>query len=145
MNRASPTRLSASLFDTIFHRRPVVVASAPGRVNLIGEHTDYNGGPVLPVALERRTAVAASHADDWIVASAVDRKAQALDIDAPLRKRWTDYLVGVVRELRALKAAPPGAHVAIATTVPIGAGLSSSAALTVAAARALSLLAGRRL
>jgi len=145
VNRTSAARLATSLFDTLFTSRPAVLTSAPGRVNLIGEHTDYNGGPVLPVALERRTAVAASHADDWIVASDMDRKVLALDIDAPLRKTWTDYLVGVVRELRPLRAAPPGAHVAVATTVPIGAGLSSSAALTVATAKALSLLAGRRL
>ncbi len=123
----------------------MVVASAPGRVNLIGEHTDYNGGPVLPVALERRTAVAAAHADDWLVASTVDDKVRAIAVDAPLRKAWTDYLVGVARELRRVGAAPAGAHVTVASTLPIGAGLSSSAALTVAAAKALSLLAGRRL
>jgi galactokinase len=137
--------LASTLFDELFHSRPVALASAPGRVNLIGEHTDYNGGPVLPVALERRTAVAAGPADDWIVASALDGKVQALDPDGPLRKSWTDYLAGVVRELRPLRAAPPGAHIAVGTTVPIGAGLSSSAALTVSAAKALSLLAGRRL
>ena len=145
MNRASAPRLAASLFDTSFSTRPVVLASAPGRVNLIGEHTDYNGGPVLPVALDRRTAVAARHADEWIVASDIDGKVRAIAVDAPLRKDWTAYLVGVVRELRALGAAPAGAHVAVASTVPIGAGLSSSAALTVATAKALSLLAGRRL
>ncbi|HYC31410.1 MAG TPA: galactokinase family protein [Gemmatimonadales bacterium] len=145
MNRTSAPRLAATLFGQLFSTRPVVVASAPGRVNLIGEHTDYNGGPVLPVALERRTAVAASHGEDWMVASAIDGKIQALDVDGPLRKAWTDYIVGVVRELRPLRAAPAGAHLTVATTLPIGAGLSSSAALTVAAAKALSLLAGRRL
>ena len=145
MNRTSAVRLATALFDTTYSARPVVLASAPGRVNLIGEHTDYNGGPVLPVALERRTAVAAGHAEDWIVASTTEGKVQAVAVDGPLRKNWTDYLVGVVRELRRLNAAPAGAHVAVATTVPIGAGLSSSAALTVSAAKALSLLAGRRL
>ncbi|MBA3260052.1 MAG: galactokinase, partial [Gemmatimonadales bacterium] len=145
MNRISSARLATSLFATGFSGRPLVVTSAPGRVNLIGEHTDYNGGPVLPVALERRTAVAASHADDWLVASTVDHKVRAIGVDAPLRKAWTDYLVGVARELRAVGAAPAGAHVTVASNLPIGAGLSSSAALTVAAAKALSLLAGRRL
>jgi galactokinase len=62
-----------------------------------------------------------------------------------MRGAWTDYLVGVVRELRALRAAPPGAEIAVASTLPIGAGLSSSAALTVATAKGLSLLAGKRL
>ena len=145
MIRTSATRLASALFDTTFSSRPVVLASAPGRVNLIGEHTDYNGGPVLPVALERRTAVAASHADDWIVTSTLDGKVRGIDLDAPLKKDWTGYLVGVARELRKLGAAPGGAHVSVATTLPVGAGLSSSAALTVAAAKALSLLAGRRL
>lgn len=122
-----------------------MVASAPGRVNLIGEHTDYNGGPVLPVALERRTAVAARLADRWAFVSSMEGGVHELEIHAPARRVWTDYLAGVVRELRAIRAAPPGAEVAVATTLPIGAGLSSSAALTVATAKALSLLAGKRL
>ncbi|HUR95714.1 MAG TPA: galactokinase family protein [Gemmatimonadales bacterium] len=141
----SSARLATSQFVTSFATRAAVVASAPGRVNLIGEHTDYNGGPVLPVALERRTAVAAATAEDWRFVSSVDGVVHIIDVEGPLRRDWTDYLVGVVRELRAQGAAPSGALVAVASTVPIGAGLSSSAALTVAAARALSLLAGRSL
>jgi galactokinase len=141
----SSARLASSQFTTSFATRPSVVASAPGRVNLLGEHTDYNGGPVLPVAVERRAAVAAGPWDGWRLVSSVDAKAREVDVDGPLRRDWTDYLVGVVRELRARGAAPAGARVAAATTVPIGAGLSSSAALTVAAAQALSLLAGRAL
>jgi galactokinase len=145
VSRLSPARLATSLFTASFATRPSVTASAPGRVNLIGEHTDYNGGPVLPVALERRTAVAARVAERWSFISATDDEIHVVDIDAPVRHAWTDYLVGVVRELRILRAAPPGAEIAVATNLPIGAGLSSSAALTVAAAKALSLLAGRRL
>jgi galactokinase len=145
VNRLSPARLATSLFTTSFATRPTVAVSAPGRVNLIGEHTDYNGGPVLPVALERRTAIVARAADRWAFVSGTEPEVQRIDIDAPMRKAWTDYLVGVVRELRLRRAAPPGAEIAIATNLPIGAGLSSSAALTVAAAKALSLLAGKRL
>jgi galactokinase len=145
VRRLSPARLATSLFTKSFATRPTVVASAPGRVNLLGEHTDYNGGPVLPVAIERRTAVAARVAPGWSFTSASEEGVQQPDIDAAMRRSWTDYLVGVVRELRALRAAPPGADVAVATDLPIGAGLSSSAALTVAAAKALSLLAGKRL
>jgi galactokinase len=122
-----------------------VAASAPGRVNLIGEHTDYNGGPVLPVAIERRTAAVARLADGWTLVSDTQAGVRQVEVDAPMRREWSDYIVGVVRELRALRAAPPGAEIAIATTLPIGAGLSSSAALTVATAKALSLLAGKRL
>ena len=145
VTRLSSVRLASSLFESSFSSRPAVAASAPGRVNLIGEHTDYNGGPVLPMALERRTAVAAAVEDGWFFVSALDRIVRGVEIERPLRGDWTDYLVGVVRELRAVRAAPGGARVAVATTLPIGAGLSSSAALTVAAAKALSLLAGRRL
>lgn len=112
---------------------------------MLGEHTDYNGGPVLPVAIERRTAVAARAAERWLLVSDTDDTQHEVEVDMPLSHQWTDYLIGVIRELRALRAAPPGAQVAVATTLPIGAGLSSSAALTVAAAKALSLLAGKRL
>ena len=122
-----------------------MIASAPGRVNLIGEHTDYNGGPVLPVAVERRTAAAARVANRWLLVSGTEPGIQDVAIDAPMRRGWTDYVVGVVRELHSLHAAPAGAEIAVATTLPIGAGLSSSAALTVTLARVLSLLAGRRL
>ncbi|HET6836874.1 MAG TPA: galactokinase [Gemmatimonadales bacterium] len=145
VRRLSPARLATSLFTTSFATRPAVAASAPGRVNLLGEHTDYNGGPVLPVAIERRTAIAARAASGWSFVSAIEDGVHQLEIEAPMRRTWTDYLVGVVRELRALRAAPPGAEVAVATDIPIGAGLSSSAALTVASAKALSLLAGKRL
>lgn len=145
LNPVSSARLASSLFTSSFATRPSIIASAPGRVNLIGEHTDYNGGPVLPVAIERRTAVAARLAEDWVFVSDTDPAMHPVEIDAPLARNWTDYLVGVVRELRVLRAVPSGARVSVATTLPIGAGLSSSAALTVAAAKALSLLAGRRL
>jgi galactokinase len=145
INRLSSARLASSLFTSGFATRPAVIASAPGRVNLIGEHTDYNGGPVLPVAIERRTAVAARVADRWAAMSAAEGGMEQLDVDAPMRHAWSDYIAGVVRELRPLRAAPRGAEIAVATTLPIGAGLSSSAALTVATAKALSLLAGRRL
>jgi galactokinase len=148
----SPARLATSLFASSFATRsggdagPTVAASAPGRVNLIGEHTDYNGGPVLPVALDRRTAVAARAAvGHWAFVSDTEDGVHETDIDAPMQDRWTDYLVGVIRELRVLRAAPSGAEIAVATNLPIGAGLSSSAALTVAAAKAVSLLAGKRL
>ena len=141
----SAARLASSQFTAAFATRPAVGASAPGRVNLLGEHTDYNGGPVLPIALERRLAVMAGPAPDWQAVSSLDGSVHQLDVAGPLRGAWTDYLVGVVRELHAVGAAPRGARVSVAGTVPVGAGLSSSAALTVAATRALSLLAGRPL
>jgi len=119
--------------------------SAPGRVNLLGEHTDYNGGPVLPFALPRRTVVLAGPGDGWEAVSALDGTVTAFDPAAVPAGRWTDYLAGVVRVLQEMRAAPPGGRIAVASAVPVGAGLSSSAALSVAAARALSLMARRRL
>jgi galactokinase len=139
------TAPAVGLFRAHFGRAPDLAASAPGRVNLIGEHTDYNGGPVLPMAISRRTTVAAGAATAWRFVSSEEPGGVAVEVDAELRGDWTDYVTGVVRELRGIGAAPPGAHVAVSSTVPIGAGLSSSAALTVSAARALSALAGRRL
>jgi galactokinase len=144
-SRISPLRQAVALCETRFGARPTLAASAPGRVNLLGEHTDYNGGPVLPVALQRRTVVTALPADGWEVASTTIDGVVRLEPDAPNRGDWTDYLTGVVRELQRLRAAPRGARLAVASAVPIGAGLSSSAALTVSTGKALSLLAGRRL
>jgi galactokinase len=113
-------------------------------VNLLGEHTDYNGGPVLPVALDRRTAVAASRGDGWAVVSDIDGTVHALDPEEPPRGGWGDYVRGVIRVLAAERLAPRGGRLAIASRVPVGAGLSSSAALAVSVTRALLALAGRR-
>jgi galactokinase len=110
-------------------------------VNLIGEHLDYNGGPVLPFALDRRTAVLVAPAAGWEFVSSAVPQQTARDPDAPMSGDWTDYIVGVVQELHTRGVAPPAASVAVASTLPIGAGLSSSAALTVAAAAALGRLA----
>ena len=145
VTRLSSVRLASSLFESSFSSRPAVAASAPGRVNLIGEHTDYNGGPVLPVALERRTAVAAALEDGWFFVSALDGTVRGVEIDrrsgATGPTTWSASSASCGRSARR----PLGARVAVASTLPVGAGLSSSAALTVAAAKALSLLAGRRL
>ena len=145
MRQPGPARQAASLFQEHFGPGPVQCASAPGRVNLLGEHTDYNGGPVLPFAIDRRTAVAASEDEGWAVVSQVDGTLRVFDPDRPEPDSWTAYIGGVVRVLRARRLAPAGARLAVASSVPIGAGLSSSAALTVATARALLGLTGRRL
>ncbi|MEP6574717.1 MAG: galactokinase, partial [Gemmatimonadota bacterium] len=144
MTRASPLRLATSLFAECFASRPAVAASAPGRVNLIGEHLDYNGGPVLPLAIDRRTVAVAAPAESWEVVSEMDGQVIDLRPEGPNRGGWSDYVVGVIRVLRSRGITLPGARLAVASSVPIGAGLSSSAALAVAVGRALTMLVGRR-
>ena len=140
-NRQLP---SLGLFRSAFGARPEAAASAPGRVNLIGEHTDYNGGPVLPMAIARRTAVAVGRAAAGTleVVSAQNGRVERLHWRDATPRGWAAYLVGVMRELMALDGAPAdaGARLAVAGDLPVGAGLASSAALTVASAKALAQL-----
>ncbi len=140
----SPARDATSLFRSRFGSHPTVGASAPGRVNLIGEHIDYNGGPVLPCALRRRIAVMAGPSPVWEFVSALDGTVVRHDPAAGLRGDWSDYLTGVLRVLARRDAAPPVARISVASDLPAGAGLSSSAALCVAAVKALAALAGVR-
>ena len=136
-----------ALFRAAFGSAPTCGASAPGRVNLIGDHTDYNGGPVLPLAtLERTTAVAGPGEAGWLgLVSTRDGRIERIRWDGPLPSGWSAYVGGVMKELAARGMAPPGACVAVASDLPIGAGLASSAALTVAAAGALAALSGAML
>ena len=133
-----------ALFRAAFASAPSHAASAPGRVNLIGDHTDYNGGPVLPFAtMERTTVVVAPGEPGWLdLVSSRDGLVQRVPWNGRLPAGWAGYIVGVMRELAGRDAAPHGARVAVASAVPVGAGLASSAALTVAAGRALAALAG---
>ncbi|HEV3468248.1 MAG TPA: galactokinase [Pyrinomonadaceae bacterium] len=122
---------------------------APGRVNLIGEHTDYNGGFVLPMALDRETVVAAApRADRCVRAHSLDLGEEAeFDLDrpgAPRRGLWLDYVEGVARALISRGANLVGADLLIRSDVPAGAGLSSSAALEVSAGLALASVSGAR-
>ncbi len=123
------------------------VFRAPGRVNLIGEHTDYNLGFVLPVALNLATYIASAPSGDGKLHLYSEDRGELREFDAsslasakPARE-WTDYPIGVARELVLAGVHVEGANLLIRSTVPDGSGLSSSAALEVASA--LALLAGR--
>ncbi len=120
---------------------------APGRVNLIGEHTDFNEGFVLPMAIEHSTVVAAARAEGRRVRvrSLNLGEAAEFDLDRPGRTRrgvWLDYVEGVARALEGGGARLRGADLVVHSDVPLGAGLSSSAALEVAVGLALSEVSG---
>jgi galactokinase len=124
-----------------FGAAPEIVASAPGRVNLIGEHTDYSGGFVLPCAIDRRVAVAVGRGDGVLVSADFgDERTLSRERDGS----WADYPRGVallLGEGTAEGAMPPW-HGAFAGNVPRGAGLSSSAAIEAATALAVDRLFG---
>jgi galactokinase len=144
-----PAATARDAFHTIHGSRPAGVWSAPGRVNLIGEHTDYNDGFVLPFALPHRIAAAASPRTDGVLTVATvgsDQQVQQADPIAVGDLRpgsvtgWAAYPAGVAWVLR--EQCGGGADIVLAGDVPTGAGLSSSAALESAVALALLGVAG---
>ncbi len=135
----------AARLRSIAGRAPSAAAVAPGRVNLIGEHTDYTEGLVLPCAIDRYTTVAAcSRGDGRIVAHALDLDASADFVcERPERRGdWLDYVQGVAFAMQERGLPVVGAELAISSSVPTGSGLSSSAALGVAVCAVLTRLAG---
>ncbi|WP_410764683.1 galactokinase [Haloferax sp. DFSO60] len=135
-------RAKSALADVFGDGPDPVVAVAPGRVNLVGGHTDYNDGFCLPVAVNRYVAVAARERDDDIIA------AHALDFDQTRTIEpggspdgWAAYVAAVANVLRETESIP-GVELAITSNLPTGAGLSSSAALELAVATVLTELAG---
>jgi galactokinase len=146
MNDRQSAERARQAFTERFCAAPEGVWAAPGRVNVIGEHTDYNGGFVLPVALPHTTRAAVARRDDGLVALAsLQHPEKAVEIDlADLRPGhpagWAAYPAGVVHELR--DRLPRGLSILVDGDVPSGAGLSSSAALECAVALALRDLLG---
>lgn len=151
---AALTALSAATEKTFglrFFTSPQAVVAAPGRVNLIGEHIDYNDGFVLPMAIDRYTVLAGSKCDGdkcRIYAADLDQEYQ-LDLATPVEPptgdaQWYDYIRGVVAGFQQYHAVP-AFELVISSAVPLGSGLSSSAALEVAIATFLEWLTGHRL
>jgi galactokinase len=139
----SPVQYAERAFRAACGRRPEWIASAPGRVNLIGEFTDFNAGFVLPMAIERRTtiAAAANGSRRIVLRSEQNPELITLDLDRPLvpgpKGSWGNYPAGVLAGFRQLGAALFGFDALITSTVPLGSGLSSSAALAAAMATLL--------
>jgi len=137
----------AELYAQRFHARPAWVVSAPGRVNIIGEHTDYNDGYVFPAAINRYIAVAAAPRHDRMVHAYSENlhsgfRAPLDRLDPSRSPAWGAYLKGVASLLEQSGVTLPGVNLLIQGTIPRGAGLSSSAALEVAVAHALLAAAG---
>jgi galactokinase len=136
---------TAAAFRDAYGAEPAVVGRAPGRVNLIGEHTDYNAGTCLPVALAHATYAAVSPRSDSVVrvrSAQADDEWQGEGIGPGEVIGWASYVAGVAWALREAGVEVPGLDVCVDSTVPLGAGLSSSAALECSVAVAIARLAG---
>ena len=136
-------------FRNAFGVEPTCIVQAPGRVNLIGEHTDYNDGFVLPCAIDFHTLIAARSRDDLTVRVVASDYGDALDefrLDAPITPRpdalWANYVRGVVKMLLERGEPLRGVDLAISGNVPQGAGLSSSASLEVATGQIFKSIQG---
>jgi galactokinase len=141
----------SSHFKGAFGRDPQWIAAAPGRVNIIGEHTDYNDGFVFPMAIDRYTIVAAAPAKSGNAITIRDVKGPTavIDLSQPLKPApkgtWYNYPMGVIAGFVDRGVKVPAFDVMLDSTVPMGGGLSSSAALEVATATLLELITGHRL
>jgi galactokinase len=142
----------ATEFKKIYGRPPRWIAAAPGRVNVIGEHTDYNDGFVLPMAIEFYSVMAADRPVDGreviTLRSTLEAEAATIDLSRPVvptAPKWGNYPRGVVAGFQARGIQPGGLDVLLHSTVPLGSGLSSSAALEVCTATLLEAVTGRTL
>ncbi len=145
--RAEGAARATAAFERAFGDSPDGVWSAPGRVNVIGEHTDYNGGTCLPMALPHRTYVALKHrADDTVRLMSAQEgtpvTVSLADVAPGSVDGWAAYVAGVAWALREAGHTVSGFDAAVDSCVPYGAGLSSSAALECAAAVALDEVHG---
>jgi len=125
---------------------PAWLFASPGRVNIIGEHTDYNDGFVLPIAIDRYTLAAVTPGDALTleVYSEAFAESASIALDRPFERRggWADYVAGVAAAVQSEVPLHRGARMSIGGDLPLGAGLSSSAAVELAVALALYRLAG---
>lgn len=133
------------LYRNVFHEEAHVFSSAPGRINLIGEHTDYNNGFVLPASINKRiNAVFGKRSDSKIKMYSIEFddffEISIEDIHSRIYKGWISYILGVVFELKKTGRRIDGFNVVVGGDIPIGAGLSSSAAIECAVLEGLNEL-----
>ncbi len=136
--------LVSNIFKQKFGTSPLMVRS-PGRINIIGEHTDYNDGFVLPAAIDKAIYVAIAKRDDqfiYLYAANFDEEFEVALPDITPQKNWPTYILGVVDQLQKKGMPLQGFNLVIDGDVPVGAGLSSSAAVECAVAFALNELFG---
>lgn len=138
------TVTASSDFERVFGTAPEATAEAPGRVNLLGEHTDYNDGHVLPIAITQQTRVAIGRSpdDQFTVHAAMLGQTARFTLAAPPSEHFATYVYGCLVEARAAGLAVPPLCIHVSSDVPMGVGLSSSAALEVATLRALRQFTG---
>jgi galactokinase len=134
--------MAARRFEDVFGSHPAAQADAPGRVNLLGEHTDYNDGFVLPTAIPQRTQVALRPipGDRHTLYAADLDEASEFTLGAPPEEAFARYVYGCLRQVAKLGVSLPALQIHVQSGVPMGVGLSSSAALEVATLRALRSL-----
>ena len=134
-----------TIFKELFSKEPLM-AYSPGRINLIGEHTDYNEGFVMPAAIDKKmiVAIAANQSRQGRIYSMDFQEEFAFDLDSfgPKKGHWATYIMGVTAQLQQAGYGVQGFDMVFGGDIPVGAGLSSSAALECAAAFALSTLFG---
>ena len=140
---------TAQRFAKFFGRPPCWLVAAPGRVNLIGEHTDYNDGFVLPMAIDRCTVIAAEpNAERQVTLhSNTTGETATINLRTPVGKgkpAWANYVRGVIAGFQQRKLKITGFNAVIDSNVPMGGGLSSSAALEVATATLLEAITGQK-
>ncbi|TCV98033.1 galactokinase [Biostraticola tofi] len=139
--------ITETTFRQVFGYEPALTVQAPGRVNLIGEHTDYNDGFVLPCAIDYHTVISAAKRDDRqvrVIAVDCDSQQDIFSLDESIlshdSQQWSNYVRGVVKHLAKRNGDFGGADLVISGNVPQGAGLSSSASLEVAVGKVFQSL-----
>lgn len=136
------------IFVEKFNTEPLIIRS-PGRINIIGEHTDYNNGFVLPAAIDKAIYIAISKRDDDMIALHAANFKEDFTVKiaevTPSKKSWPNYILGIVDQLKKLNKNISGFNAVVDGDVPLGAGLSSSAAVECATVFALNELFGLKL